>query len=316
MVAAALVAACAPAPPRPAGADSAPRSDARLLTPLAPLIGGRSADLDATGLPRPGSLGLFRNFQVPTAVAARGPDVYVVDSGRREILRYDRFQNSVTLPVASLRPTPDTRIRAGTDGSLYVLDTVARNVQRFSRSGQRLQVYGDSLNLPRPIDFVVDEARGRVVVADATYQQLVEFHPAGRVAYPTLGGGGERGPLGGIVGLSLVPGGIAVADAACGCLVDYSPDSGRTTRYGRELGGRPGALAADRHGRLFVLDNQDRSIRVFRGQTAIARLGYPSLGLTAPAGVAVDDDTLYVADSAAARVAVFHIAPPAKVSRP
>jgi DNA-binding beta-propeller fold protein YncE len=320
--AAAWLGACATVgpPPRPEDPALANRSalpverQERLLVPAAPLLGGRLAPTDPTGVPRPGSLGAYRNFQAPTAVAVRGPDVYVVDSSRREILRFDVAQQSVTVPVP-IRPTPETRIRAGADGSLYVLDPATRSILRFSRAGQRLGVYADAVNLVRPVDFVVDEARGRVIAADATYQQLLAFHPAGQASYVGLGAGGERGPVRAIVAMSLTPGGVAISDAACGCIVELGAESGQLAAFGHDDLSQPGALAADAHGRLFVLDNGDRSLKVFAERRLIASLTYRALGLTSPAGLAADGGALYVADGVSGRVAVFRIAPPGRGDR-
>lgn len=288
-----------------------PQRQERLLVPAQPLLGGRVALADPTGIPRPGAVGAYRNFQVPTAIAVHGPDIYVADSGRREILRLDLFQQSVTLPVA-IRPTPETRIRVGADGSLYVLDPATRSIHRFSRAGQRLGVYADAINLTRPVDFVVDDARGRVIAADATYQQLLAFHPAGHASYVALGAGGERGPVRAIAAMNLAPGALVMSDAACGCLVELGAETGKLAAYGHEDLGQPGALAADAHGRVFVMDASDRSLKVFLDRKLLARLSYQSLGLSSPSGISADGGKLYVADGVSGRIAVFRIAPPGK----
>jgi sugar lactone lactonase YvrE len=82
--------------------------------------------------------------------------------------------------------------------------------------------------------------------------------------------------------------------------------------FGHDALRQPGAMTADRYGRLYVMDAGDRHIKVFRGRRLVASIGYAGLGLMAPTAIAADESTLYVADGPASRVALFRIAAPAK----
>jgi streptogramin lyase len=306
------------APPRPEDPAVAarnalpPKPAPRILVAAQTILGARLApSADATGAPRIDSARQFVNFIHPGALAAWGPDIYVIDTGRGALYRLDTTRQAmVAVAVGGVNQT--TRIRVGADGSIYVLKPESRVIQRFSRAGQRLNEFRDAPNLAYVVDFVVDEARARLVAADGTYQQLVSFHPGGGAPQVLLGARGERGAVRAIAALAIGPAGIVVADPACGCLVEFSPETGRSVDFGHDLLRQPRALTVDNHGRIYVLEGADNSIKVFRGRRFIASLSAASLGLMAPNALVAEAGSLYVADGAASRVAVFRISPPGK----
>ena len=152
----------------PGAAAAARNAAAQLLTPSLSLSGARlSSGIDPTGTPsvRSGVGGLQR-FIHPAAVAGRGPDTYIADIGSGAVYRFDsRFDVMAALP--GIRAQAGIQLHVGADLSLYVLDQPRRRVLHYARSGQLLGSFSDDLNLGRPVDVALDEARGRVLVADA-----------------------------------------------------------------------------------------------------------------------------------------------------
>jgi hypothetical protein len=71
-------------------------------------------------------------------------------------------------------------------------------------------------------------------------------------------------------------------------------------------------MAVDRSGRVFVSDDLDQQIKVFRGDRLLATAGGTGAGsgrFGRIEALAVDENLLYVADSMNARVQVMMIAP-------
>jgi hypothetical protein len=76
---------------------------------------------------------------------------------------------------------------------------------------------------------------------------------------------------------------------------------------------QPRALAVDRSGRVFVSDDVDQRIKVFRGAQLLGTAGGDGNGpgrFGRIEAMAIDGNLLYVADSVNARVQVMLIAPP------
>lgn len=297
--------------------DGAPGADARrpapspLLSPLLALSGARlapAADRAGTPLPRAGAAPLVPFIQ-PTAAAALGNDLYVADGGAGKVFRLD-LALEVMVAVESVPAVPGVRLAAGADFSLYVLDPTRRRVVRLGRDGRMLTAFADEQNLGRPVAFAVDEARGQVLVADALYRQLVAFHP--------LGGGNRVIPLRGderhrvmsIAAIALAREAIHISDPSCRCVAVASLDGTVSSTYGHQRIGQPGPIAADRHGRVFVADLFDASIKVFAAGRLIDDIPAAALGVREVRDLSVSESRLVVADGAGARVVVLRIAPP------
>jgi sugar lactone lactonase YvrE len=290
--------------------QSPPAAAAELVTPAQIITGGRLAErTDANGMPLPGALHRFANFVFPAAVAARGPDVYVADSGARRVYRFD-----LSLQVLSVVPGVEallgTRLQTAADQSLLVLDPARSRILRIGRGGRPLQSLSDSIVTARWSEFAADESGARLVASDRLNQRLVALQPLAGMSHP-LSTAGESG------GALLSPGAVAfagrailVADGACHCIVEVDENGAVRRQFGGEILKQPRALAADRHGRLFVLDGFDRSLHVFQQGRLVDSLDATRLRMVEPVALAVDGPWLYVADGPGARIGVFRLAPP------
>ena len=121
-----------------------------------------------SSLPRKPAFTGYLSWQSPTAVAARGNYVYVVDGGRRQIFRYDLAQQTMT-PFADYAAGAVSAITVASDLSLYVADTNARQVLHFSFDGRLLQRFGNDMEMGRPVAVLLDETSGRLWVRSAGY---------------------------------------------------------------------------------------------------------------------------------------------------
>lgn len=294
----------------PAGAAQAGTDLARVLVPLLTLAGARlvpAADRTGTPLPFSGAAP-FTPFIHPVAAAMSGNDVYIADSGAGRVLRFDLATN-VMAAVHSAPVAPGIRFVVGSDFSLYVLDKPRSRVLKLGRNGELLATYSDSQNLVQPTAIAIDDARGEVLVADQLYRHIVAFHPLGgasRVIYPR---GDERNRVLSITAIALGRDAIHISDPLCRCVAVIARDGAVRATYGHHEIGQPGAIAIDRHDRVFVADAFDRSVKVFAAGRLIDDVPALALGIREISDLTVYESRLVIADGAGARVAVLRIAP-------
>lgn len=283
--------------------------DRPVLTPWQTLPGARLLQPPALAfgpLPKAGSAG-YLAFLSPAALAVRNRLIYLVDEGHRRIFRYDpaqsgiaRFSDHAVASVAALAVAPDM--------SLYVTDTDARRVLHFSQDGRLLRAFSDEHALARPVALVVDDATGQLLVADSLYNHVVVFNSLGR-ALGTIQSLEARG----IDAMARGPDGLYLVDRLSRQVVVMATDGTDLYTIGAGILKHPGAIAVDRYNRVFVSDSFDNTIKVFeQGRLAASYGGAGAVaGFNRIAGMALDHDTLYVADSLNSRLRIFHVLPPA-----
>ncbi len=318
LAAALLAPACAPleqiarpiAPPAelllPATTTPAPGRPTLLSTTL--VSGARIA----TGIDRSGTLlaagGVgYQPLVRPASASGQGENLYIADIGSGNLYHYDSAQNAM-IALPGVRAQIGMRVRVAGDHSIYVLDARARRIQQYSRTGEAIASYGDDVNLGRAVDLALDTARGRVLVADAMYNQLVAYHPLGRASYslPLRANGGER--VLGIAGIAVGGDTIYLSDPLCRCVVRVTPEGAIAGRFGARELSQPGALAVDREARVYVVDSFDGTLKVFFADEWLATLRPEELGLKEISDVSVQDGWITLADGAGARVQVMRIA--------
>lgn len=300
----------APGKPAAVRGAAAHGAAAQLLTPSLSLSGARlSSDIDPTGTPSLRSVVAgFQRFIHPAAVAGRGADTYIADIGSGAVYRFDsRFDLMAALP--GIRAQAGIQLHVGADLSLYVLDQPGRRVLRYARSGQLLASFSDALNLGRPVDVALDETRGRVLVADGMYNQLVAFHPLGGTSYvlPLRSGAGER--VFAIAAMAIGAEGIFLSDPLCACIARVSLDGSVLGTFGHNEVNQPGPIAVDREQRVFVIDTFDGSLKVFLRGELIHDLPAAELGLRRINDVWVADGGIILSDGTGAGVKVMRLAP-------
>ncbi len=281
----------------------------QLLTPSLTLSGARlSSGIDPTGTPslRSGPAG-FQRFIHPVAVAGRGPDSYIADIGSGTVYRFDASLN-VMAALTGIRAQTGIQLHVGTDFSLYVLDQRGRRVLHYARSGQLLGRFSDNLNLGRPVDLALDEARGRVLVADAMYKQLVAFHPLSGASYVIPLRAGSRAWVLGIAAIAIGTEEIFLSDPLCVCIVRVSPDGAVLGSFGQHDLRQPGPIAVDREQRVFVIDTFDGSLKVFLHGELIHDLQAAELGLQQINDVSINDGGIILSDGAGAGVKFMRVA--------
>lgn len=294
----------------PVAAGKADAAPGALIIPLSTLTGARLASVaDGVGAPALRSVPApFTRFISPTAVAALGDDIYIADAGAGRVYRYARTLNAM-VTVPGVTAGPGTLLAVGSDFSLFVLDPVARRVRQFARNGVPLASFADRASLGRPAGMAIDEARGRLLIADGSFNQIVAFHALGRASYSISLQGDERNRVMGIAGLALGASVMYISDPLCRCVVRAAPDGKVLDTFGHQEIGQPGAIAVDRYERVFVIDTFASAIKVFAEGRLIRELAAPTLGVTRAENLWISEGFLYVVDSVGAQVVTLRLVP-------
>ena len=281
----------------------------QLLTPGSTLAGGRisARPNPLSALPQQPGLTGYLPWLSPTAVAVRGNYMYVVDGGRRQIFQYDLAQQTMT-PFAEFFAGAVSGITVGPDLSLYVADINARQVLHFSVDGRLLQTFGNSMEVARPVAVSLDEASGRIWVADSLYNHVVVFNSLGRVLSALQSRTGRS-----IEAMADGPDGLYLVDRLSRQVVVIGQDGADRYTLGSGTLKIPGVIAVDHFNRVFVSDSFDNTIKVYEHGRLVASVG--GSGAT-PASfnritsLWIEQNILYVTDSLNARIQTFRVALP------
>ena len=238
-------------------------------------------------------------FMSPVAAAARNGIVFVVDTGHRQVLRYDPARMSMSRFSDHVVSAPAT-IALGPDMSLYLADLASGRVLHFSWDGRRLPELGQESVLRRPVGVVVDEASAQVYVADSLYNHVAVFSSLGHVI-TTLRSEESRS----IESMARGTDGLYLVDRLSRQVVVLGLDGVDRYAFGSDVLKSPRAIVVDRSNRVFVSDDFDNTIKVFEDGELVASIG----GSGTSSGMfnrithlSLDRNTLYVADSLNARI--------------
>lgn len=276
-----------------------------LLAPGQTFTGGWLTNkLDANGFPLPGATQGFAALVAPTALAVRGTDLYVADSGTRKLYRLDTVTQMMSI-MPGIVGLPWTQMQVGSDLSLYVLDPMRLTILHFSRGLQPLQSLGDPTATISLNGFVLDVPLGQIVASDRISQRLVMFSPIGGPAM--LLDSGINGEFRALGALATDGHTIYAVDGACFCISALDEAGRGKERIGQGVLAQPRALAADRYGHIFVADAGDRTLKVLLQGKVIADYSAQTLHLLEISALAVDEDVLYVADAGGSKILSFRI---------
>jgi sugar lactone lactonase YvrE len=331
LLAAALAAACAHGEVRTVGrhlpGDPAwPRGEARRIAWVGEIRGPEALGIQRGLLARVWDFvtgaealeGLYR----PAGVALdAGGRLAVADPGRRAVHLYDPAGGrALRVRGTAEAPLVYPVAVAFLGRTLLVADSEARAVRAYDERGRPVALPVALPELLRPSGLAVDEARGRLFVADAAAHvvHVLPLAPGGRAR--VLGGrGAAPGRFNFPTHLALDgQGRLAVCDALNFRVQRFDADLEPAGGFGQNGDGlgdlaRPKGLAIDDEGVVFVLDGAFDVIQAFDpGGRLLGVIGGPG---DAPGrfwlagGMALDArGRLYVADTYNARVQVLDLA--------
>lgn len=289
-----------------------------------------AASLAAQELPLVGAIEALRfdagpgerlSLPADVAVGAEGR-VYVVESGRHRIVRYDAMSNLLGYFGAEGDGDGELRgplgIAVAPDGNVYVADRDNKRVQVFNADGK----FDRSVDLKEdtgavvPVDVAVSADGGTLFVTANNSHRVVAFDREGK---PTGGWGGDGGDPGqfrypGTVALD-ASGNVVVTDILNARVQVFDAAGVPKIQIG-ELGANPGdfirpkGVAVDGAGRIYVSDSYIGLVQVFGADGefvgVLSMRGEP-VRFESPTGMAIAGDRLFVADMLAGRVVAYDL---------
>jgi sugar lactone lactonase YvrE len=301
----AALAACA-APP---AGDAPPRAPA-LLSVWRTLPGGYLAPPSpVVGLPPRAGTGMFVKLLAPTAVALRGDDLLVVDSGQGRLWRADALMGTMT-GIAGAPTGASVSIALGADLSAWVLDPLARQVLRFGRDGRLLQSFGMGAASPAPSAFVLLDGGATLLVSDGASSSWTERRNPAGPALEVLPQRADGTRLGGVDAIAAGRERLWVLDQRGGAVHAVQRDGRVVESRGAGVLRQPRALAVDAHDRVWVLEGFEPALVMLARDREPLRIDARTLRLQQPSALAIDALMLALADRLTGTVTLFRLGPP------
>lgn len=280
---------------------------------IAHLTNINRAPLAQTTLGSFAGTGEFVSITNPVAVGVRGNLVYIVDGAKQIVYRYNRSNERLTPLYAvnnHVQGIPNA-IAVAHDGSFYLSDPFARKILHFTVNGELRRSYSNNLNLTNPVAITLP-GNGNILVADRLYDHVLVFNPAGQALYAIGQRGVAEGQFLEIVDMASGPEGIYVIDRMTKSIKIFSEQGKLLRQIARAEVNDPSAIAVDYAERIYISDAFDDTIKIYDRNGLLETVG----GTGGRNGLFriiralhVDNNFLYVADSANDRVQVFLIKP-------
>jgi len=146
--------------------------------------------------------------------------------------------------------------------------------------------------------------------------QWLEQRGSSTLAQPVLPADADGRRISGVDGLALAPvagGGpdrLWVLDRLAGAVHQVQRDGRVLQTLGRGDLLQPSALAADRFGRVFVVDRDGQSLVCLQAGVAARHLAWPALGVRQIGALAIDDRQLALADRLQGQVVLHRLGRP------
>lgn len=258
----------------------------------------------------------YLQLTTPVAVAAIADTLYIADAGQRAIIRFDRGAQAASV----LATSPDLTVRAGLfvdrAYTLYLAEPVSASVFLFDIDGNPLQTLHHDAELPQPVAVVTSPGGDEIFVGDELASHILVFDRAGTVTRSIGTGTGLDLRFDSVVALAVGPDQLYVSDRQRHQVHALAPDGSYRYAFGRDDLQVPGALAIDGYNRVYVADNGDSTIKVFRGGLLEAVVGAPNdplgFGFQVISSLWISDGLMYVADAARASVDILKVVPPCR----
>lgn len=250
----------------------------------------------------------------PVAVAAQANDLYIADLGQQAILKYDRGTQTTRVFAEVPDLNLDTGLYLDRALSLYLADPLGSQVIRFDIDGRPQQTFQSTSELPRPVAVVVDDSRGEIFAADQLTARILVFNRGGLVTRAIGADVADGVRFESVTAMAIGPDQLYVVDRLARRVYALAPDGTYRYTFGEEELELPGAVALDSNNRVFVADEADNTIKVYRGgqlEAVVGAQGDPvGLGFRQLSALWLSDGLLYIADAASASIDILRVVPP------
>ncbi len=250
----------------------------------------------------------------PVAVTAIANTLYIADAGQRAILKFDRGTQTV-IRFASV-PELNTRVGLFVDRAytLYIADPATSSVTVLDIDGNLLQTISEISELPQPVAVATSTTGNEVFVGDELAAHILVFNRGGSVVR-TIGSGTSADVyFQSVTAITSGPDQLYVSDKLGHQVHALAPDGSYRYAFGKDELLSPGAVAIDGHNRVYVADNGDSTIKVFRGGQLEAVVGARDdsigLGFQVISSLWESDGLMFVADAGRASIDILRVVPP------
>ena len=243
------------------------------------------------------------------AVAARGNDLFVADTGQQTIFHIDRAQNTISKFV-TLTSGQFTALYLAQDLTLYVADRNQHQVVQYARDGRLLKTFRDPFLLSSPVDVAEAEGLDRVLIADELGAHIIEYSHIGAPIEVIGQDINIPDPLSSITAMAVNGKEIFLLDNLAREVHVINSSGELLYRISSPDMKQPMALAVDECQRIFVADRFDNSIYVFHYDNLLTVYKNENPGLSGFQYITdlwIDNNYLYVADGPTGRIKVFLI---------
>lgn len=297
-----------------AAQPGATKTKSRFLVFDSVIKGGKQKESGVTGTFRRLLIGPDQEVHLERPVAVGGADnyLYIVDAGQRAVFRYDLVTNEIE-PIGNAGSQFEgdpSGLYVARDRTFYVADPSGKRVFQFDNNGNVIKVFEDLANLSRPMDVVVDEMTGDVLVADGSYSHIVVFNEFGKAMRAIGQRGSGPGRFRAITAMTLGPEGLYVLDRLESPVQVYSLSGEFKYSFGESYQIFPNAIAVTDERVVYVADKSENNIRIYQDAELLGVVGGTG---SAPGrfrlvtGMWVNNGFLYIADSLNRRVQVMRI---------
>ncbi len=252
------------------------------------------------------AVGQYIQLGRPVSVAAWADYVYIADAGRQAILRYDLRRETFSV-YYRMQVAPATRIMATVGEYLYVADTIQGRILYLDPGGRLLREIKD-FNLKRPVAIAEDFSRGRILVADAFYNQVLAFNKLGRLLKIFKPVDETAVPIAGIIDMVVKGEKIYFLDRSLRQVVVTDLDGHYLYTIEKNRLQQPVAMQVDESGRIIIADAFDNSLLFLTEDRQHKTTAMTESVMTMQlADMDLHENWLYLADAAAARIQIMKL---------
>ncbi|MDH5516102.1 MAG: NHL repeat-containing protein [Gammaproteobacteria bacterium] len=256
----------------------------------------------------------YIQLTAPVAVAAIASTLYIVDAGQRAILGFDRGTQTASI----LATVPELGVRAGLfvdrAYTLYLAEPVSSAVTLYDIDGNLFETLSNYTEMPQPVAVVTSTGGDEIFVGDELAAHILVFNRGGTLTRSIGTGTGTDVRFLSVTGMASGPDQLYVSDRLGHQVHALAPDGSYRYGFGKDDLQSPGALAIDSYNRVYVADNGDNTIKVFRGGLLEAVVGAADdpvgLGFQVISSLWQSDGLMYVADAARASIDILKVMPP------
>ncbi len=256
----------------------------------------------------------FVTINHPTAIAAWGNILYLYDSAKQLLYRYEQSSERLT-PLYSVNEhllgIPNA-LAVAHDGSFYLSDPIAHKVLHFTIHAELLRSYQNRNNLAEPVAISVS-TYGNTLIADSAYNHVLVFDHSGQPLRAIGRRGTGRGEVMHLFDITSRPDLIYLLDRMPCKVVLFNEDGGLVHEQPCREVRDPGSIAVDAYGRIYISDGFDDTIKVYNHLGLLDSFGGSgqlSGQFRMISDLHISDNLLYVADSANDRIQLFLLPPP------